>query len=290
MNKNINRLMACLLVAVFATFMGCKKEETITIPEEQISFLGETGATYTVAAPNTSFKVQVGTTNVATVDRTFTISVSSNTGAASPAQYTLNKTTITIPAGKATDSIEVRGNFDAYQSGRKDTLIFNITQAGKEPGFNSTYKLALRGPCFEGDVDLNLLLGTYSKTVETIGTGAPYGPYTTTISKVQQLSPTTGTITVTNIFDDGLSPVTFTLDWTNPAARRVTLVTQNAGGNAGNAFGGAYDGIPYGIRPVPGGTTVGTFSICTQTLILRMQIGIFGVGYSSSLYTVNMAR
>lgn len=283
MNKSINRLIAFLLVASFAMFLGCKKQDMITIPEEQISFLGEVSGKYEIVAPNTSFALKVGTTTVSTVDRTYTISVSSPTGAASPAQYTLSKTTVTIPAGKAVDSILIRGNFDAYQNGRKDTLVFSLIQAGKEAGFNSTYKLAVSGPCFEGDVDLNLLKGDYAKTNEDFG-GA-YGPYTTTITAVEQTSPTTGTITVANIFDNGWNPIKFKLDWTNPANRTVTLDLQS---NVGPGATVGYSGRTIAVRPYTG--EIGTFSICNQTLLLKMQVGVVGLGYFPDLYTVDMRR
>ena len=288
MNKSINRLIVFLLVASFATFAGCKKEDAITIPPEQVHFLGETAGSYTIVVPNSSFKVKVGVTTVSNVDRTFTISVSSPTGAASPAQYTLSKTSITIPAGKAIDSIEVKGNFAAYQSGRKDTLVFNITQAGKEAGFNSTYKLALRGPCFEGDVDLNLLKGDYAKSNEDFG-GAPYGPYTTSITAVSNTSPTTGTITVANIFDAGWGPIKFNLDWTNPNNRTVTLIQQSGIANAGT-LSPTYAGRDVSVRAFAGAAGVGTFSICNQTLVLKMQLGVTGVGFFTDLYMVDMKR
>ena len=273
-----------MLMASFVTFLGCKKEDTITTPPEQVTFLGEIAGSYTIVTANSSFKVKVGVTTVSTVDRTFSFTVSSPTGAASPAQYTLSKTTITIPAGKAIDSIEVKGNFPAYQNGRKDTLVFNITQAGKEPGFNSTYKLALRGPCFEGDVDLNLLKGDYAKTNEDFG-GSPYGPYTTSITAVSNTSPTTGTITVANIFDDGWGPIKFNLDWTDPANRKVTLVQQTGISSAANL---GYPGKDVSVRAFAGQT--GTFSICKQTLLLKLQIGVAGVGFFPDLYVLDMKR
>ena len=284
MNKNINRLIAIMLVAVCATFLGCKKEATITTPEEQATFLGATAGSYSVITANSNFIVKIGVTTVSTVDRTFSFSVSSPTGAASPAQYTLSKTTLTIPAGKAIDSFEVKANFGAYQNGRKDTLVFNITQAGKEPGFNSTYKLALRGPCFEGDVDLNLLKGDYAKSNEDFG-GSPYGPYKTSITAVAYTSPTTGTITVANIFDDGWAPIKFNLDWTDPANRKVTLVQQAGISSAANL---GYPGKDVSVRAFAG--QIGTFSICKQTLVLKMQIGITGSGFFPDLYVLDMKR
>ena len=286
MNKNIKRLMVLILVASFASFPGCKKEDAITIPPEQVHFLGETSGSYSIVAANSSFVIKVGTTTVSNVNRTFNVSVSSSTGAASPAQYTLSKSNIIIPAGKAIDSIVVRGNLAAYQSGRKDTLIFLLTQSGKERGYNDSFKLALRGPCFEGDVDLNLLKGDYAKTNEDFG-GSPYGPYTTSITAVASTSPTTGTITVANVFDAGWGPIKFNLDWTDPNNRKVTLVQQAGIANAGT-LSPSYAGRDVSVRPFAGET--GTFSICNQTLVLKMQLGVTGLGFFPDLYVLDMKR
>jgi len=97
---------------------------------------------------------------------------------------------------------------------------------------------------------------------------------------------------VANIFDAGWNPLVFTLDWTDPANRKITLAAQVAGGNAGNSFGAAYNGQPYAVRSVPAslGGDVGTFSYCQQKLVLKMLIGIANVGFASDIYTVNMAR
>ena len=285
MNKNLKYLIAILLVASFATLVGCKKEAALTIPQEQAHFANRTAATYNVLTANSVYKIPVGVTTVSTVDRTYTFSVSSPTGAVAGTQYTLPKTTVTIPAGKAIDSIEVRGILAAYQAGRKDTLVFSLTQLGKERGYNDSFKLALRGPCFEGDVDLNVLLGAYTKTNEDFG-GA-YGPYRTTISAVQRTGPTTGTITVTNIFDAGWNPVKVNLDWTNPAARTAIVPLQTGIGNAGT-ISAAQAGRDISVRPFAG--EVGTFSVCSQTLTLKMQLGVTGLGFFGTLYTVTMAR
>ena len=287
--KTSNWIYLIFGVVLFA----CKKEE-VTIPVELAHFTEKNSGNYTMANANTTFKIPVGLTSVSTAPRTVNVTVTSPTGAVQGTHYTLSTTSLTIPAGQAVDSIEVKGVFSQYQSGRKDVLVFKIEETGtgvKPTTYNNTFTLNLRGPCFEGDVTLADFLGEYKNTKEVWGSDA-YGPYTTKVSSVTPLTATTGTITVENIFDNGWQPLVFTLDWTNPANRRVTLVTQNAGGNAGSSFGATYAGLPYGVRPVSAaaGSQVGTFSICNQTITLRMQVGIFGVGYAGDIYTVNMAR
>ena len=282
-------VLAVLAVAV----SSCKKDDKVVTPPAQAHFLNQSGGTYFVTGPTVSYKVPIGTTTVANEPRTVTISVTSPTGAVQGTHYTLSSTTITIPAGKAIDSsLVIQGIYSQYTTGRKDTLIISIQDQGiAKSDDNSKFTLLMRGPCFDGDVILNDLLGAYNRTNENWD-GSLYGPYITTVSAVTPLTATTGKITVTNIFDDGWSPVEFTLDWTDPLNRKVTLVEQVSGGNAGHAFGATYNGVPFKVGPVPAsaGGTVGTFSVCGQTITLQMWIGISGVGYYPALYTVSMAR
>ena len=152
--------------------------------------------------------------------------------------------------------------------------------------FNDTFRLALRGSCFEGDVDLNLLMGDYDNTNETWGT-QPYGPYTTSIIAVNPIDATSGEITVSNIFDNGWNPITLLLDWSDPANRTVTLVEQS-GIADGGSIDGSFEGLDVSVRPYAG--RVGTFSACKETLTLQMQIGITSLGWFPDLYTVKMVR
>ena len=280
-------LLAVLFTGLIVVIFACNKNnEYPLISTEVPTFRNQTGGTFQVLNDTVTYKVPVGVTSVSNVDRTFNFTVISNTGAVQGTQYTLNKTSVTVPAGKVLDSIIVKGIAARYTAGRKDTLKFVFND--KKYSLNDTFKLFMRGPCFEGDVDLNALRGTYAHTNELFGTSA-YGPYTTTISAVTPLTATTGTITVTNIWDNGWGPLTFTLDWTDPNNRTVVPVAQPAilGSNAGD-LSTTYAGQTIAMRAFTGQT--GTFSACNNTLTLKMQLGVTNVGFFNTLYTVNMAR
>ncbi len=288
----INWLMKIAVLSTVFMFVlqSCKKQD-ITIAPEQAHFANKTSDSYFITGPTVSYPLLVGFTTVSNQDRTINISVSSPTGAVEGTHYSLNTKSITIPAGKALDSIILQGTYSQYLTLRKDTLIFTITDAsGKPSDYNSTLKLFMRGPCFQTEIDgkMNDLLNDYNNTIEVFGSGAPYGPYTTTITEVNQTSPTTGTIKVTNIWDTGWGPITFTLDWTDPANSKVSVVPQSTGiGDAGD-LNGAYAGMDVAVRPF--GTQTGTFSYCNQTFTLKFQLGVTGLGWFNSLYTVNLAR
>ncbi|MEP7144755.1 MAG: hypothetical protein ABI707_17865 [Ferruginibacter sp.] len=266
---------------------GCKKQDTLVLPPSAAHFTNLSAGTYFITAPGITYKIPVGVTTVSNVDRVVSFTVTSPTGAVAGTHYSLSGNTVTIPAGKAIDSIEVKGVFDQYTSGRKDSLLFVLMEPSiKGAPYNDTFRLYMRGPCFEGDVTLTDLLGDYKKTNETFGT-SPYGPYKTSITSAVQTSPTTGDIVVSNIFDAGWNPITFSLDWTDPLNRTVTLVRQT-GIADGGTVNPAYTGEDVLVQPFTG--QKGTFSACKGTLQLKMQIGITGLGVFPSLYTVSLAR
>jgi hypothetical protein len=277
------------LLSCFALMLhSCKKEEMLTIPPSQAHFTHKTTGNYTISAPGVVYRLPIGVTTVSNQDRTVNITVTSPSGAVQGTHYTLSTTSLVIPAGKAVDSITVTGNFSQYQTGRKDTLLFKIENSDPATSdYNNTFTLIVRGPCFEGNVDLNDLVGNYINTNELFGTSA-YGPYQTSIVAVTQApGATSGTIRVANIWDAGWNPITFTLDWSNPANRTVTL-TQQSGIGDGGTLHPTYAGRDISVRPFAG--QVGTFSYCNQTLTLKMQLGITGLGWFASLYTVTMSR
>jgi len=281
------KFMTLTLLAGLA-ITGCKKQEVLERPPLQAHFMFSTGATYQVLTPTTSYKLPVGLTAVSDVDRTIELTVSSPTAALVGTHYTLNKSTLVIPAGKAVDTVVVQGVFAQYNAGRKDTLVFKIKETNDLKGIvtNSEFKLFVRGACLEEDIRLNEFIGSYPKTNEDFG-GA-YGPYTTTISAVRSITATTGEVTVTNIFDFGWNPIKFILDWTNLSNRTVTLVQQSGIGNAGT-LNSAYNGSDISVRPHPTGGA-GTFSFCNKTLKLILQVGVTNLGWFNTVYTVDMAR
>lgn len=292
--KNKLSLFGILLLTIL---MGasCKKNQQYDtiLPDDLSHFTNKTGGIYQILTPTTTFKIPVGVTKASDIDRIVTISVSSPTGALLNTHFTLDKTAATIRAGQVLDSITVQGNFPLYDgTGRKDTLIFTLTVPGvPAASYNSTYKLFMRGSCFNGDVDdaaLNSLLGIFNNTNETLGTSA-YGPYRTTVSNVTRTSTTTARITVTNIWDNGWGPIQFNLDWTDPLNRTVRVVPQDAipGSNAGD-LNPTYAGQTVAVREFTGQT--GNFFVCTNAIDLKMQLGVTNLGFFNVLYSVNMRR
>lgn len=290
MKKNILILASFAMVTVLAV-IGCKKDDALetAIPGIEAHFTAASGG-YSIISPTTTYTIPVGITTTSNVDRQITVAITSPTGAVEGTHYTVDKKVITIPAGKALDSIKVTGAYSLYQSGRKDTLVFTITQPDVAPAnFDNKFTLLMRGPCFEGDVDLQTLVGPYTNTKEQLGSGTIY-TYTTTVKSFTQTpGSTTGTITVGNIYDDGWNDLTFTLDWTDPANRRVSVANQNTGYDAGN-LNGAVAGHALWVYPT-NPVQYGTFSVCSETISMKMRLCMptYGACFNG-VFSINMAR
>jgi len=296
--KLINKLVFAASLIAGISLVGCDKTKVYdtTVAPPLAHFLKTSTIQYAVrgAGPIDPITIGVGTSDVTNSDRTVTISVTSPTGAAAGTQYNLSSNTVTIAAGTATADFTLQGLLTGYPAGRLDTLFLTITEPSLKPAaFLSKVTVVMGDICSESDAfNLNDFLGDYANTNETLGTSA-YGPYTTTITAVASLTPTTGKISVANIFDDGWQDaIDFTLDWTDPNNKVATCIQNSAiAGSDAGTLNSAYSGMLMAIRQANG--YPGTFSSCDQTFTLKTQLGVSGLGWfgiPANLYTINLAR
>ena len=235
------------------------------------------GKYFITSSASTSFRIPVGITNTGTSDRTITISYTSPTGAVPGTHYTAPDN-IVIPAGKALDTLVVKGLFAGYPVGRRDTLIIRIT-GGDVPAntYNNTFNLVMQKYC---DVSLAGLEGLYDNTFE--GT---YGPYTTEVHSLVSTGLTTASGKIDNLYDIGIANTTALFDWTDPAAFAVTIPAQPTGFTWG--------GLPLMIRGTPGSAS--TFSSCDNTITVRIDLyrvngGVVEYYNDTRNYQVSMAK
>ena len=224
-NKIIFLYLTVLLSTFSVLLAGCSKEEDMPIPPQVPFFMQNSGkGDYTIATPTTIFKIPVGLTTPSNSETTVNVSVSSTTGATQGTHYTLNKSTLTFPAGVVTDTIVVTGAYNQYLAGRKDTLVFSITDSkGVTSTLKSSYTLAISGPCFDGDVpNINVMSGTYANAVEPAGTG---DPYTVSVGNITMTGAKKGTAQISNLWDY-FGPVTINFDWSDPNNTIVSIPYQ----------------------------------------------------------------
>jgi hypothetical protein len=286
--QNAVFLLAVVFSALIVAGLGaCKKVETVIPPVKSVFLTPTASGTFSVLFPGAVYKIPLGITAVSNEDRTINVSVATTTGAVAGTHYSLSSSSIVIPAGEVVDTLVVTGVYNQYLSGRTDILVF--TMSGVESAAsNSTFTLTIKGPCFEGNVVANDMLGNYPNTTET---GFGTYVYATSVSEVVPLTATTARIKVTNVFDSGWDPLEFILNWTDPANRTVTPVsnTTGIGGSDAGVLNSAYAGIPMIVRPHANGS-LGTFSWCNNNITLVMQVGVAGLGWFGAVLTLQMER
>jgi hypothetical protein len=303
--KSIKNILTLAMIASMFVLSSCDKTKPydVDVSAPRAHFVGKETQVYNVVDnPAPSFTVQVGTTDVSSTDRLVTYKVSSITGAAAGTQYTIpgfsgNTGTVTVKGNEALADIVIQADYNAYSSGRRDTLMFTIAEPSLEAAaFMDTINVILAGPsgCSEGNPDFPATLGDYLNTNETLA-GGPYGPYTTSVASVTPTSATTATIVVENIWDNGWGPISFTLDWSDPANPTTTCIQQNniPGSDAGD-LNSTYAGSPVAVR-ANATSGPGTYSACDQTFTFNMQLGVGDgaggvLGYFNALYQVILQR
>lgn len=252
-----------LIASVLLLAIGCEKpiDDEIILPPGYSEFgtSNLSGKYFITNSASSAFKIPIGISNVATTDRTIQLAITSPTGAVAGTQYTA-PTSIVIPAGKALDSLAIKGLFAGYPTGRRDTLVIKIS-GGDVPvnTYNTTYTLVMQKYC---DVSLAALAGDYDNTRETNSSGgSPYGPYTVKLKSMQALTATTGKGVIENLWDSGLGDININFDWTDPANFSVSIPQQYTGQD--------YDiGQPLDVRTSPGQPN--SFSSCDQSISLTV--------------------
>lgn len=273
----MNKLILTGLVGMLALFVfpGCEKNNFAVDKEPivpafakfNVKTNADTTATYYIAATGEAYKLPIAVTSVSDKDRTIQLCYSSSTGAVAGTHYNA-PSSIVIPAGKTTDTITIQGLFSGYPlSSRIDTLRVTIC-GGDLPAqdLRNNFRLVLRKYC---PVVLADLEGSYTNTMEP-----SYGPYTTQVTGLTMVpgSTTKATGQLINLYDDGWSPITATFDWTNPAAFKVTILSQPTGKG-------------YNVRT--NATGVSTFSSCDRTVSLSVDLHVGATVYATN-YKINM--
>lgn len=281
MKKYSHLLLAVFAIGMITFVQSCKKTDKVSPPPELAHFTNLSFGTYMITGPTVVYKIPVGITTVSSEPRTINIAVTSSTGAVEGTHYTLNTKSLVIPAGSALDSITIQGVFSQYQSGRKDTLQIRLIEPGAKPSeYNNTFTLAMRGPCFEGEINADyatVLPGSYTMletAYNATGTVAysNAGPYTSVVKNVTRTSPTTVEITVTSIFGIAAWEAKFTLDHSDLTNRRVNTTSQRLG--SGSAIGlAAYDIYVEPPSPTQNLPANGDFTFCQNMINLKFRIG-----------------
>jgi len=280
MRNKLLSIIACIIVAI-VTIVACDKKKDIVNRPGYAEFatpLVSNIKYFIKDDPNSQFKIPIGITSVSNIDRKIIIKDSSRT-AVNGVQYTIESTTINIPAGKAADSIILKGIYAAYPVGRIDTIFLKIV-GGDVPAnaYNTTYSIILQGYC---DVIPANLVGDFTNSGDVYSGGASgENPYTVSVTDWTSTGPASATVKIHNLAatsDVGFGPfqpsdpaatgLTATLNWSNPSNFTVTIAKQ--------PFVSAL--YTYGASTIQGS---GSFSSCAQSFKITTTVSVSAGSFS----------
>jgi hypothetical protein len=257
------KVMAIIITSVIF-FQGCKKEDVLVTPPALVHFAGKSAGEYFITSSGAAYKIPIGVTSSSNQDREVTLSFESPTGAQEGVEYTA-PVSVTITAGEIIDSISISGLFDAYPEGRVDTLIITITGGDILPlESNNTFTLVLQKFC---DIVLDDFLGDFNNCFDLVDNVQVYGPYGVTVtSTVTNPDGVSGYLIMENFWDVGGTPTKIDLDWSSSGAFTTSLEDQFL-----------YTDPTYGDARIRSFGT-GTFSACSQSLLISYEVYIPGLG------------
>jgi len=277
-------ILGALIVTI--SLNSCKKTNTTIVPTYTAVELSNASGvgSYFLRPTNAPFLVPVGITTASSSDQVINFSVTSKTAVVG-VQYTAPPTSVTIKAGKYTDTLRIAGIFTGYPTGRKDTMT--VTMQSSFPAVNNVtvYQFVTQAYC---DVVAANLTGNYTTTVDyypAVGSGASASKYTASISNWVATSSTTATVTLQNVGkspDTGFGPfqasdpaatgITATINWSNPSSFTITIASQPYMASL----------YTYGAATISGS---GTWSSCDQKWTLGYSVKV-GAGTFTSQWTV----
>lgn len=210
---------------------------------------------YFVTSSNTPYKIPVGVTNVSNENRTISLTYSAR-NATQGTQFN-GPASITIPAGKAIDTLSFQGLFSGFPAGRKDTVKIKFSGI-RGVDTRDSFELIMQRYC---DVILSQLAGEYPNSNEFTGSGAfSYGPYTTGVDNLVATGPTKAEGFFVNLYDEGWNDIKFVMDWSNPANFTITIPDQPTGKSTGV------------VRVKSSSGRTNTFSSCDQTFSISLDL------------------
>lgn len=271
------------ILALFILFTSCKKnniavdKDPITLGARAQFLTSAFTQNYYVKSSGNELALPIGITTKSANTTVVNLSYTSPTGAVAGTHYTA-PSTLNIAAGNVIDSLRIKGIFSAYSTGRKDSIKVKLsTVDGVGISGKDSMWVILQRYC---DVT-SAIAGVYANSNEYSSSGAfSYGPYNTSITNFVATSATTATCKFVNLYDDGWNDISATLDWSNPAAFKVTIPLQ--------ATGKSYSGAPTSVRT--NATKTSTFSSCDQVFNIYIDLVNNGTTVITSNYEFRLKR
>ncbi|MDP2161004.1 MAG: hypothetical protein Q8K02_11015 [Flavobacterium sp.] len=149
-----------LLVSVFSlmVFSSCSEDDSNDLGGRTSYLFSTTESDLSVSNTGVSeVEIEIGVTTRTNADRTIGFSIDPSS-TATPNQYTIDASSLVIPAGQYTTKVKVTGNFDNLEQGVTSTLILNLDVDGDVMPGKGVHTVSIYRFC------LSDLAGNYSVT------------------------------------------------------------------------------------------------------------------------------
>ncbi|CAM4346757.1 hypothetical protein [Gillisia hiemivivida] len=178
-----------IIALIFTALVGCEEDLIVYDVDngQSLTAFSNSSATLPVPENGATYTLRVEAITRSNQDRAIQLNVDPSSTAA-PAEYTIDQSTLIIPAGEFVGMVKISGNFDEIPDLTTTTLVLNLEgiEGGTLVGSKSTFTLSIFKQC---DSDL---AGVY--TAVSSGESTDSAPvnnpiedftYTVTISKVE---------------------------------------------------------------------------------------------------------
>ncbi len=183
-----------LLFVTFLAFTSCEEDLVVFDTEngQSVATFANTTATLPVPEDGAVYDLNVEVTTISDVDRSIVVEVDDSTTAL-PAEYTIDNSSLVIPAGQFVGTIRIQGNFNEIPDLTTTTLVLNLSSVagGDVSNFRSTFSMDMFKQCPSELAGTYNVLSTGASTDG--GTGFPTVndfPYEVEIAKTGELNYT----------------------------------------------------------------------------------------------------
>lgn len=123
----MKKLKFLFLFSLVVLNLSCEEDKVVFNGSSSRAAFGEVGQNLKVAIEDNSFiKVRVDLTTTSKEDRVVAISVDQPNTTATSDMYTIDQTSLVVPAGAYNAEIIIKGNYDAIQDAQKYRLVLNL--------------------------------------------------------------------------------------------------------------------------------------------------------------------
>jgi len=261
--KKYFKITSLFLFAALVSSCGDESKDILDVDSNKalVSFVNvesnlpafeEAGLEYTL-------EVEVGVTNRVNYDRVVTLAINEELTTATPDQYTIDQSSLVIPAGQFVSKIKIKAFYDQIAPLTNETLVFDIVSVQDMTNINplasrTTINLFQACPIIRDE-----FIGTYDALQEgdtyTVNVTAGVAANELTLSNIENISPSSRTTIFLN--DDVANP-------------QVTYPTPSYPDGTTNYLVADISG--YGPAYVVGSS--GSFNSCAKTIEINYSIAV----------------